>query len=115
MRRGNYRNHNFSRNVSRPVHGSKATNVVAETQAVIEALEIAERENMPGIKIYTDSHYVIDCVTKFMDNWKRTGFISSKGKPVANAVWVKQLDIIGSRVFHKLVCTMHFMNNCTRN
>jgi ribonuclease HI len=70
------------RNVSEALKGSKQTNQRAELTAILRALDIAPRHR--EVTIYTDSKYSIDCVTNWYKNWKRNGWVNSKGKPVEN-------------------------------
>ncbi|KIX99178.1 uncharacterized protein Z520_04754 [Fonsecaea multimorphosa CBS 102226] len=70
------------RNVSEALKGSKQTNQRAELTAILRALDIAPRHR--EVTIYTDSKYAIDCVTNWYRNWKKNGWVNSKGKPVEN-------------------------------
>ena len=70
------------RNVSEALKGSKQTNQRAELTAILRALDIAPRHR--EVTIYTDSKYSIDCVTNWYRNWKKNGWMNSKGKPVEN-------------------------------
>ncbi|KIW28807.1 uncharacterized protein PV07_04677 [Cladophialophora immunda] len=70
------------RNVSEALKGSKQTNQRAELTAILRALDIAPRHR--EVTIYTDSKYSIDCVTNWYRNWKKNGWVNTKGKPVEN-------------------------------
>ncbi|KIW28808.1 hypothetical protein, variant 3 [Cladophialophora immunda] len=70
------------KNVSEALKGSKQTNQRAELTAILRALDIAPRHR--EVTIYTDSKYSIDCVTNWYRNWKKNGWVNTKGKPVEN-------------------------------
>ena len=77
------------RNVSEALRGSKQTNQRAELTAILRALDIAPRHR--EVTVYTDSKYSIDCVTNWYRNWKKNGWVNSKGKPVENKDLVVQI------------------------
>ena len=61
------------------------TNQIAEIQAADQAIHIALREGIKGLRIHTDSKYVLHGITKnWIAIWKENGWLNSKGKPVAN-------------------------------
>lgn len=65
-----------------------ATNNQMELMAVIKALELC-----PGLElIYTDSRYLVDGATKWMDNWKKKGWIGFNKKPIANIELWQKID-----------------------
>ncbi len=66
------------------------TNNKMELTAIIEALAALTRPCK--ITIYTDSTYVIDGVTKWMDGWKKKGWKTAAKKPVKNQGLWKKLD-----------------------
>lgn len=68
------------------------TNNRMELQATIEALRILKRP-VP-IHIYTDSKYVRDGVTEWLENWKRNNWRTSNKKPVKNRDLWEQLDAL---------------------
>jgi ribonuclease HI len=73
------------------------TNNRMEMSAVGKALLALEKT--PGdLKIYTDSKYVIDGATQWLDGWKKRGWKKSDGKEVANPAHWKRLDaLLGHR------------------
>jgi len=81
----------------------RATNNKMELSAVIEALK--HLKNTPGkLKIFSDSSYVINGVTKWIYNWKKNNWKTSEGKEVANQEeWVAldRLLIERSNIFEK--------------
>lgn len=59
------------------------TNQRAELRALERALEYAiEAPEDVCVRIYTDSEYGIDCITKWAFDWRRRGWIKSDGKEV---------------------------------
>ena len=72
------------RNVSKPLQNERQTNIVAEIQAVKIAAKQARKAGIRDLIINTDSHYLIDCVEKWLPKWKSNGWINSKGKQVVN-------------------------------
>ena len=84
-----YQGHNLNR--SEPCH-DRQTNNAAEIQAVTEAIKIAKNNDMKAILIHTDSNFLIDCVTKWMKNWKKNGWKTAKNEPVKNREELEALD-----------------------
>ncbi|MCB2061694.1 MAG: ribonuclease HI [Novosphingobium sp.] len=53
--------------------------------ALIESCEVT---------LYTDSRYVIDGITKWVDGWKRNGWINASKQPVRNAdLWHDLIEV----------------------
>ncbi|MDQ2893744.1 MAG: ribonuclease HI [Pseudomonadota bacterium] len=59
------------------------TNNRMELTAAIEALNTLTRPCT--VKLSTDSKYVMDGLTKWVDGWKRNGWLTASRKPVKNA------------------------------
>ncbi len=76
----------------------KTTNNRMEMQAAIAALEFLESsgQNKP-VTLYTDSEYLINCVTKWVKGWKRKGWKKSDGKPVLNQDLLEILDNLNNQ------------------
>ena len=68
--------------ISEMINVKNATNNIAELLAIKKVLEITK--NIDKVKIYTDSKYSINVITKWYDIWVRNGLLSNK----------KNLDII---------------------
>lgn len=69
------------------------TNNIGELSAVIEGLKLLQNGNEP-IHIRTDSKYVIEGVTKWMQGWIARGWKTAAKKPVANKeLWLEYLDL----------------------
>ena len=43
------------------------------------------------LKIYTDSQFVINCMTKWYPSWQRNGWYNKQGKPVVNRPQIEEL------------------------
>lgn len=76
------------------LYGSEkeTTNNRMELTAVIESLESLTRKC--EVKVYTDSKYVMDGLTKWMPNWKKQGWKTSAKKPVKNVELWQRLDAL---------------------
>ncbi|ELS50531.1 ribonuclease H family protein [Streptomyces viridochromogenes] len=68
----------------------KATNNVAELTA-LERLLTATDPGVP-LEIRMDSQYAMKAVTTWLPNWKRNGWRTAAGKPVANQDLVVRID-----------------------
>jgi ribonuclease HI len=69
---------------------AETTNNRMEMQAVIESL--AALSKPCEIALYTDSVYVRDGVTKWLEGWKRKGWKTSSKKPVKNQDLWEEID-----------------------
>jgi ribonuclease HI len=76
----------------------QTTNNKMEMQAAIAGLEYlkASGQSEP-ITLYTDSEYLINCVTKWVKNWKKKGWKKANGDPVLNQDLLEKLDELNSR------------------
>ncbi len=74
------------------IHGGEAdtTNNRMELTAVIEALNALKEPCR--IALYTDSSYVKDGITQWLEGWKRKGWKTANKKPVKNVDLWKTLD-----------------------
>ncbi|MEM9926287.1 MAG: ribonuclease HI [Cyanobacteria bacterium P01_D01_bin.50] len=77
---------------------TQTTNNRMEMQAAIAALKFLQssRQSKP-ITLYTDSEYLINCVTKWVKGWKRKGWKKSDGKPVLNQDLLQILDNLNNQ------------------
>ena len=73
------------------------TNNQMEMQAVIEALKVFKRKDMPVI-IHSDSALVVNCInSKWYVNWRKKGWRKSDKKPVENKkLWEELLELYES-------------------
>jgi ribonuclease HI len=80
-----------------PLEGEKATNNRAEMMGLIKSFEIADvidPERKKHLEVYTDSMFMINCVTKWLANWKKNGFKKSDGTSVLNQDLLQQIDAL---------------------
>ncbi|KOC59429.1 Ribonuclease H1, partial [Habropoda laboriosa] len=82
---------NHPLNVSEAVVG-RATNNVAEIQAVIVAAKQAKKAGIKNLKIITDSKFLISCINIWMRKWKTNGWITTANKPVINKVELLEME-----------------------
>ncbi len=69
---------------------AETTNNRMELTAAIEALEALKRP--AKVRLYTDSTYVKDGITKWIHNWKNKGWKTANRKPVKNVDLWQRLD-----------------------
>ena len=67
------------------------TNNRMELMAAIKGLDALKRPST--VTIYTDSRYVMDGLTKWLQKWKANGWRTSDKKPVKNNDLWKALDV----------------------
>ena len=94
---GVYFGEDDERNVSEE-YMNKATNQRTELYAVIKALQIVKdtNESRP-VMIVSDSKYVVQGITDWINNWKKNGWKTAKKQPVKNKeLWIK-LDKLSSK------------------
>ncbi|WP_129659363.1 ribonuclease HI family protein [Rothia halotolerans] len=68
------------------------TNNMGELQAVLDLLRATADEPERELHILCDSQYVINCITRWMQGWKRKGWKKKDGKPVLNRDILEALD-----------------------
>ena len=77
---------------------SQTTNNRMELTAVIEGLKSLKESCI--VNLSTDSKYVMDGVTQYLDNWIQNGWKKSNKKPVLNIdLWQ---DLVGELSRHKI-------------
>ncbi len=86
---GIYFGENDIRNVSLEILDNP-TNQRMELSACIKALEIIDG-NEKKLNIFTDSKYVINCITLWYNNWEKNNWKTSKGLDVKNLDLIKKL------------------------
>lgn len=72
----------------------RPTNNTAELTAAVEALELANRYDLPALYLRTDSTYVRDGLNKWLKNWKANGWLKKTGEPVENKELWQRLDAL---------------------
>lgn len=67
-------------------HHPATTNNRMEMTAALELLRALERLELPaeGLRIKTDSRYLLDGLTRWLSGWKRRGWRTAEGEPVKN-------------------------------
>jgi ribonuclease HI len=73
----------------------ETTNNRMELTAAIAALEALTRPSR--VELHTDSNYVKDGITKWIEGWKRNGWRTADRKPVKNAELWQRLDAARQR------------------
>ncbi len=68
------------------------TNNRMEMMAVIEALKALKKPST--LKLYTDSKYVMDGITKWIEGWKAKGWKTAAKKPVKNQDLWQEIDVL---------------------
>ena len=81
--------------------GFIVTNHKMELLAAIHALRAAQGS---PVCLYTDSMYVINCVTKWIKGWMKNGWRTASGGPVLNRELIEELaglyEACGARILH---------------
>ncbi|SDT78600.1 ribonuclease HI [Actinoplanes derwentensis] len=72
------------------------TNNRMEMMAAIMALEALNRAPLT-VDLYTDSVYVRNGITKYLENWKRNGWMTASRQPVKNVDLWQRLDTVVRR------------------
>ncbi len=76
-----------SRNLS--INLGKSTNQEAELTAIYTAMNSSIGKD---ILIITDSQYSINCITKWIKNWRRNGWQNSKKQRIKNYEIIRKID-----------------------
>ena len=71
-------------------HEADTTNNRMEMTAAIRALNALKEPC--AVTLHTDSRYVVDGITKWVEGWKRKGWKTADKKPVKNADLWRALD-----------------------
>lgn len=85
------------RGVEKELSGGEpeTTNNRMELMAAIVALEALNRDS--EVRLFTDSRYVMDGITKWIIGWKRNGWKTADKKPVKNEDLWRRLDTANAR------------------
>ncbi len=82
---------------------AQTTNNRMEIQGAIAALEfILQSDQTEPLILYTDSEYVINGITKWVQGWKKKSWKTAAGKPVLNQDLWTTLDRLNSQVSKQL-------------
>jgi ribonuclease HI len=63
-------------------HEARTTNNRMELRAAIEALTHVPANE--AVRVFSDSQYVLNGITKWLPGWKRRGWLTAEDKPVEN-------------------------------
>ena len=75
------------------------TNNRMELKAVIEALNSFKPQTT--LNLYTDSKYVMDGSSKWIENWKKNGWKTAQKKPVKNQdLWIELDKLVNFHQIH---------------
>ncbi len=72
----------------------RTTNNRMEMTAAIKALRVLKRKS--EVTLYTDSTYLRNGITQWINQWKRKSWMTKGGKPVKNVDLWKELDQLSS-------------------
>ena len=73
---------------------AETTNNRMEMTAVIKGLNALTEAC--DVELYSDSKYVLDGITKWVDGWKKRGWVTASKKPVRNAdLWHELIAAAG--------------------
>ncbi len=70
------------------------TNNRMELMAAIKALDCLKPAYNGEIELWTDSKYLKDGISKWLDGWKKNGWKKADKKPVLNADLWQELDLL---------------------
>jgi ribonuclease HI len=94
--------HENGEKIARSGNERSTTNNRMELRAVIEALHEAENESKDcklDIIVNTDSKYVKEGITKWIEKWKESSnWMTASGRPVKNREIWEELDSVVSRL-----------------
>ncbi|XP_043662185.1 ribonuclease H1 isoform X1 [Drosophila teissieri] len=88
---GVYFGKNHQLNAGKPVEG-RVTNNVGEIQAAIHAIKTAIDLGIQKLCVRTDSQFLINSITLWVEGWKKRGWKLKNNQPVKNVVDFKELD-----------------------
>ena len=67
------------------------TNNSAEIQAAFLAVQQATMVGLTGLKLYTDSQFLVNCMTQWVRGWREADWVRSNGEPVINRAELEAL------------------------
>lgn len=85
--------------------GKKITNQTMELDGIVAGLEAVQRMCGPEdtAVVYTDSMYAINCLTKWVHLWERTGWRTKNKKPVQNSEVLQRAHALATQVNARFV------------
>lgn len=83
---------NHKHNISKKLKGKHISSQAAELTAVIKGIEkCISSYNINKIIIYTDSMYVINCITQWSEKWRQNNWKKSTGEKIENKKLIRKL------------------------
>tara|TARA_B110000977_G_scaffold201886_1_gene299811 strand:+ start:18090 stop:18545 length:456 start_codon:yes stop_codon:yes gene_type:complete len=76
----------------------QTTNNIMELTAALKALEYASDKKMTSINLYTDSNYLKNGMTQWIQSWKSNNWKTSNKKDVKNESLWRDLDTLNSKL-----------------
>ncbi len=73
----------------------ETTNNRMEMMAVIKSLEALKKPS--NVRLYTDSKYVMQGITEWLEGWKKRGWKTASKKPVKNKDLWERIDLLVER------------------
>ena len=67
------------------------TNNQMELKAILHVIKLAAADKENSYLVYSDSAYAVNSINTWMYEWARTGWISSKKKPVENLDLIQEI------------------------
>lgn len=83
--------YNHSLNASEPVAG-RSTNNTAEIAAATCAIKKAREAGIEKLRIFSDSMFMINAMTSWIEKWKKNGWRTATGRKVINRKDFEELD-----------------------
>ena len=77
---------------------SATTNNIMELTAVLRALERCIETDVKDVIVWTDSFYVKNGITSWVNGWKRNGWKTSNGQPVKNKQLWMGIDTLARKM-----------------
>ena len=79
----------------------QGTSNTAELNALFHALQIAAEET-GNARIFSDSKYAINCITKWADGWKAKNWQRRGGRPIKNLDIIKDAHDLFQQINHRV-------------
>ncbi|KAL3455760.1 ribonuclease H-like domain-containing protein [Aspergillus heterothallicus] len=77
---------------------AELTAVIMALKKVLERYEFLNQGPYMDVTIYSDSRYVVDCMTKWVYKWSANGWVNAKGDEVANQDLIREASRLDDEV-----------------
>lgn len=74
------------------------TSIQMELQAAIQAMKFLKTNNLSNVTVVTDSEYLHNGITQWIDKWRMKGWKTSKREPVKNKELWLELESLNNKV-----------------